>query len=84
MRSTYTYSTMDVSAATYAEIKGILLDAGYHHCINGDGVIDMKGIGIELKKEVPKCTCCGTIENVHPDSGSGGPYRCNSPDCIVF
>jgi hypothetical protein len=30
------------------------------------------------------CTCCGTTENLHDDFGSGGPYRCNDPDCIPF
>lgn len=30
------------------------------------------------------CSCCGTTENLHADLGSGGPYRCNSPDCMVF
>lgn len=34
--------------------------------------------------EVPKCAGCGTIENLHRDYGSGGPYRCDSPDCMVF
>lgn len=33
---------------------------------------------------VPKCRCCGTTENLHEDLGSGGPYRCSSPDCMVF
>jgi hypothetical protein len=33
---------------------------------------------------VPKCACCGTTENLHRDLGSGGPWRCNSSDCIVF
>lgn len=33
---------------------------------------------------VPKCSCCGTTENLHKDFGSGGPYRCNSSDCMVF
>lgn len=32
----------------------------------------------------PKCACCGTTENLHFDSGSGGPWRCASPDCMVF
>jgi len=31
-----------------------------------------------------KCAGCGTINNVRPDLGSGGPYRCSSPDCVVF
>lgn len=33
---------------------------------------------------IPRCACCDSIENLHEDLGSGGPYRCNSPDCIVF
>lgn len=32
----------------------------------------------------PRCACCGTTENLHRDVGSGGPYRCNSVDCMVF
>jgi len=36
------------------------------------------------KPAVPKCSCCGTTENLHADLGSGGPYRCSSPDCMVF
>lgn len=32
----------------------------------------------------PKCACCGTTENLLRDVGSGGPYRCNSADCVVF
>lgn len=38
----------------------------------------------ESFKNLPKCACCGTTENLHEDLGSGGPYRCNSPDCVVF
>lgn len=33
---------------------------------------------------VPRCSCCGTTENLHRDFGSGGPYRCNSYDCVSF
>jgi len=33
---------------------------------------------------IPRCRCCGTAENLHRDLGSGGPYRCDSPDCVVF
>lgn len=35
-------------------------------------------------KAIPRCSCCGTTENLHKDFGSGGPYRCNSMDCVVF
>ncbi len=33
---------------------------------------------------IPRCACCGTTENLHADLGSGGLYRCNSSDCVVF
>lgn len=36
-----------------------------------------------LQQEM-ECACCGTTENLHDDPGSGGPYRCNSPDCTVY
>lgn len=35
-------------------------------------------------KDAPRCVCCGTAENLHADLGSGGPWRCNSPDCAVY
>lgn len=35
-------------------------------------------------KPVPKCACCGTTKNLHRDLGSGGPYRCDSEDCMVY
>lgn len=38
----------------------------------------------QLRPTVPKCAGCGTTLNLHRDVGSGGPYRCNSPDCVVF
>lgn len=38
----------------------------------------------EQTVEPPKCACCGTTENLHRDYGSGGPYRCDSDDCVVY
>ncbi len=35
-------------------------------------------------KPVPKCAGCGTTKNLHSDPGSGGPWRCDSDDCVVF
>ena len=32
----------------------------------------------------PRCSACGTTENLHRDRGSGGPFRCDSNDCLVF
>lgn len=36
------------------------------------------------KPYVPRCASCGTTENLHRDVGSGGPWRCNPADCVVF
>lgn len=38
----------------------------------------------EIVNPTPKCSCCGATENLHEDLGSGGPYRCNSYDCVSF
>ena len=50
MRSTYTYVVMEVSPATYAEIRKKLVDAGYDHALHNDGndheVLDMHGIAL--------------------------------------
>lgn len=32
----------------------------------------------------PRCACCGATKNLHRDLGSGGPFRCDSDDCVVF
>jgi hypothetical protein len=51
---------------------------------------EQRGFSIEINTPYDqygrpiKCACCGTTENVHPDGGSGGPYRCAAPSCIVF
>lgn len=38
----------------------------------------------EAERRHMKCACCSTTTGLHRDLGSGGPYRCNSPDCTVF
>lgn len=45
---------------------------------------DAEAIKKLMKPPTPKCACCGTTDNLHSDYGSGGPYRCDSPDCMVF
>lgn len=50
IRSTYTYATLEVSAAAYKEIRDKLDAAGYQHAFHEDGdgeVIDMHGIGLK-------------------------------------
>ena len=45
------------------------------------GLVDAPAPYVE---PTPKCACCGTTENLWRDYGSGGPYRCNSSECVVF
>ena len=47
LRTTYTYVTMELSPATYAEIRKILMDAGYNHAFHEDGIIDMNGLAVK-------------------------------------
>jgi hypothetical protein len=56
---TYTYVTMDVSHAAYAEIMDKLVAAGYEHAIHNtrssDGVVlDMHGIALKEEVFIPK------------------------------
>ena len=46
MAYSYTYATMEVSAATYLEVLGKLEDAGYQQQIGEDGALDMHGIAL--------------------------------------
>jgi len=47
--NTYTFALMQVSKATYDEIKQKLEEAGYGHAIQEDGALDMHGIGLTTK-----------------------------------
>lgn len=51
---THTYATMEVSQATFDEVKKKLEEADYHHAIMYDlreGIIlDMRGIALILEK----------------------------------
>jgi len=42
------------------------------------------GVPIDDRGRLMQCSSCGTTENLHDDYGSGGPYRCSSPDCVMF
>lgn len=56
---TRTYTLLEVSSSTYAEIKAALQDAGYAHAINKEGEIDMHGIAITLGAAIARhCTIC--------------------------
>lgn len=50
-RHTHTYVTLDVSAATFAEIKAKLEVAEYWHVFNADKTeIDMTGIAVKVEE----------------------------------
>lgn len=56
IRSTHTYAVLEVSSATYSEIKAKLEAAGYSDQFHDDGdsdgmVIDMHGIALKSKTE---------------------------------
>jgi hypothetical protein len=50
-RQTHTYALMEVSQATYDEIADLFRKAGYDHVFMENGVIDMQGIGLSIKKD---------------------------------
>jgi hypothetical protein len=54
--------------------------------LEGDIVYNWADVSYQTIAPPPdtKCAGCGTTENLHPDLGSCGPFRCNSPDCIAF
>lgn len=43
---TYTLAEMQVSPATYSELRRLLENAGYTHAISSDGTLDMTHIGV--------------------------------------
>lgn len=48
---TYTVATLEVSASAYDEIAAKLREAGYHHCFDEQGMLDMTHIGLVRSKE---------------------------------
>lgn len=50
-RSTHTVATLELSAPSYIEIEEKLRGAGYEHTIDGDGMIDLTGIGVVKHNE---------------------------------
>lgn len=41
-------------------------------------------LSAERHRLIPRCASCGTTKGLHRDLGSGGPYRCSSPGCLVY
>lgn len=48
------------------------------------GGYTLRELEVEMTHRRMKCSGCGTTENLDRDLGSGGPYRCNSPDCVMY
>ena len=48
------------------------------------GALRARNPGVPLDKygRLMKCAGCGTTEDLHRDSGYGGPYRCSKISCI--
>jgi hypothetical protein len=55
LRQTYTFVTLDLSDASFNEIKQKLEAASYQHCFIDDGngkiLIDMRGIAVKKEEE---------------------------------
>lgn len=51
--ATYTYAYLDVSSATYEEVKTLLLQAGYDHQVNED-YISMHGLALRINKRMAR------------------------------
>jgi len=55
---THTYAVLDVTRATYEEIRAKLDAAGYADRFHEDGLIDLHGLAIQPQEE--EGTACGT------------------------
>lgn len=50
IRQTHTYVTLEISGAAYEEIARKLREAGYDHCFNDEGEIDMHGLALVMRE----------------------------------
>jgi hypothetical protein len=71
---TRTVALLEVSPATYVEIKDKLLAAGYEHTFMPDGAIDLEGIAL---KEPPRhANSCSNQNVIHPLGAYDGVEEC--------
>jgi calcineurin-like phosphoesterase family protein len=80
----------------YDEFKMVTPDDPQYICVSIEQTdfkpISLEDLKIKIAKQkfdfedlkAPRCSCCGSKENLHRDLGSGGPYRCDSDDCVMF
>jgi hypothetical protein len=73
--ATHSLARMEVSPATYREVKSLLLQAGYHHAISSDGSgrerLDMTGIALQLRPDRENQFVTNGQINEQHDSSSG-------------
>lgn len=77
----------DVIASTKPEIAELIYKATKTlHSMSEMGRLRSKHPGVPLDEygRLMMCSSCGTKDNLHRDLGCGGPYRCNSSDCVMF
>lgn len=63
LRSTHTYVELQLSQASYDEIRRKLEAADYKHCFMPDGTIDMHGIGVTRSAEPDMAFHVQKLEN---------------------
>lgn len=51
IRQTHTFVELEVSPESHAEVKYLLEQAGYDHCIMDSGAIDLSGIALTRKSQ---------------------------------
>lgn len=77
----------DVIAETTPEVAELIFKATESlHGMSQMGRLRSKNPGVPLDQygRLMMCSSCRTPHNLHRDLGSGGPYRCDSYDCVVF
>lgn len=77
----------DVIAETEPEVAELIFQAtGKLHGMSSMGRLRSNNPGVPLDQygRLMMCSSCSTKDNLHRDLGSGGPYRCDSSDCVMF
>jgi hypothetical protein len=62
---THTHANLEVSDATYSEIRRLLKAAGYDHAFGPDGTIDMHGIALVRE---PRTKVEMLVKNIQADA----------------
>lgn len=78
MNVTHTYVLLELSAASYEEIKAKLLAACYEHAVNSAGELDMHGLAVVKSAQpaapvAPHCATCQCNKFPPTPPASGNP-----------